>query len=340
MGWPEQPRPRRRKAPIKLPSAAAASSSEFVATHGYADGTWSGPGYRSARTRAKWAQALFALMALAGLSEASVSLQGIDLFGRALNGELISSTEANSFVAGARAADNFYLWCVVGLAIAFLAWLSRTVEITPALGAGTPTDSPRWAIGWWFVPIAFLWKPYQVVRELWDRLATPTRTTGGLVVIVWWLAWIGQAILGRAANAYRDAAPDLEGIRSALLLLLAAAALSTVAAVCGFFIVREVQARADERAAAFGLETQWAPRTPELRSAELGKRERERAKVERSRAEAGFPNCGNCGAKKWEQIGAPKLNSLGSPYARFKCRRCEAQASLYRDGRKWRYRGQ
>ena len=143
----------------------------------------------------------------------------------------------------------------IGLAIAFLAWLSRTVEIVPALGAGTPHDSPRWAIGWWFVPIAFLWKPYGVVREVWDRLATPTRTGDARLVLAWWLTWLSSTFVARFATASANSASTTLASAQSLFAVVAIAEIgSTAAAVLGFLVVREIQARADERALRLGFD--------------------------------------------------------------------------------------
>jgi hypothetical protein len=137
--------------------------------------------------------------------------------------------------------------------ITLLAWLSRTVEIVPALGGGTPRDSPRWAIAWWFVPIAFLWKPYTVVREVWDRLATSTRAAAGTPVLAWWLLWIGAVFVSNVVNRLMTAETigDIQGLFYANAVFQG---LALGAALSGFVVVREIQARADERALEFGFD--------------------------------------------------------------------------------------
>lgn len=219
----------------------------------YAEGSWKSPGYRSATTRAKWAKGFFIATAVASGFEALVALQGFALMGDALKGQ-VSTGQYESFVQAADGADSLFLLCAVGLAVAFLAWLSRTVEITPALGAGTPHNSPRWAIGWWFVPIAFLWKPYTVVREVWDRLATPTQAAAGKLVVAWWLALIGSALVGRFATSAAQNVTTVEAAQGMFLVMFAAEAVSMAAAILGLLVIREIQARADERALALGFD--------------------------------------------------------------------------------------
>ena len=49
--------------------------------------------------------------------------------------------------------------------IAFLMWVHRTYRNLPALGAKVLDTTPGWAVGWYFIPIAFLFKPCQSMAE-------------------------------------------------------------------------------------------------------------------------------------------------------------------------------
>lgn len=56
--------------------------------------------------------------------------------------------------------------------IVFLIWIYRINCNTRALRNVTPAGedmrfTPGWSVGWFFIPIANLWKPYQVLKELW-----------------------------------------------------------------------------------------------------------------------------------------------------------------------------
>jgi len=51
--------------------------------------------------------------------------------------------------------------------VVFLIWEYRSFNNLSALEARNLEFSPGWAIGWWFVPFANLFKPFQAMRELW-----------------------------------------------------------------------------------------------------------------------------------------------------------------------------
>ena len=82
-------------------------------------------------------------------------------------------------------------------AIAVLAWLSRVVDNIPALTGKTPVDTPRAAIGWWFVPFANLAIACDIDRDAWARLATRPEERRATVVYAWWLIWIAGLVADR-----------------------------------------------------------------------------------------------------------------------------------------------
>lgn len=217
-------------------------------THAYSEGTWTSPGYRSGRTRANITLVLFGIVAVAGLASLGANLELL----KAAESEDLSGLDA--LIENLDATGNFFVLSAFALAVAFLAWLSRTVEITPVLGGGTPRTSPAWSIIWWFVPIAFLWKPYTVVREVWERLATPERKGGAWLVVSWWVAWIATGVVDRAAARLSSSAADWVALERAAGLAVGSSFLALTAAILGFFVVREIQARADLRARVLGFE--------------------------------------------------------------------------------------
>ena len=57
---------------------------------------------------------------------------------------------------------------LVATGITFLMWFHRVRANLPALGVTDARWSPGWAVGWWFVPVMSLFRPYQVAAEVWQ----------------------------------------------------------------------------------------------------------------------------------------------------------------------------
>ena len=101
--------------------------------------------------------------------------------------------------------QNFYGLVFVATAISFLLWIHRASRNLHSLGAPWQRFSPGWAVGWWFVPIMFFFRPYQVMVEIWkgstpraSREATFDWKTESVSALLpwWWALWIAQWFVG------------------------------------------------------------------------------------------------------------------------------------------------
>jgi hypothetical protein len=153
-------------------------------------------------------------------------------------------------------------FCVTGVAIwlasavAFCLWIYRAHANLGPLGARWLRFSPGWAVGWFFVPVFLLWRPYQVMREIWqasDPAGAPGEDwrwrEGRTAPLVgwWWFCFLLMAVLNRAARATSNpATADYPGGMElawsiAAILAMVAAALVTIA------LVNAVEKRQTER---------------------------------------------------------------------------------------------
>ena len=79
-----------------------------------------------------------------------------------------------------------------------LIWMYRAHCNIRALGATGLTFSPGWAVGWFFVPIAFFWMPHQAMQELWRASASPEewqRQPGSVLLSWWWALWLLDLVI-------------------------------------------------------------------------------------------------------------------------------------------------
>lgn len=87
-----------------------------------------------------------------------------------------------------------FIACIVLVA----RWIYRASSNAHALRDDL-TITPGWAVGWYFVPIATWWKPYEAMKEIWSAsFPTPdgTGATPPVMMRVWWGLWVGGNILG------------------------------------------------------------------------------------------------------------------------------------------------
>jgi hypothetical protein len=156
--------------------------------------------------------------------------------------------------------------------ITFVAWVWVATANLRSAGARV-RHAPGWALGGWLVPVLNLWRPKQMVDDLW-RASTPGVPLGvdlrlvrrPVVVTLWWAAyWIGsslpavgmvatlRATLGPALDQARAGVPTAPTVDVARLHETAAlwntwgAVLLTVAAGCAVHFVLHISRCQDER---------------------------------------------------------------------------------------------
>ncbi len=86
--------------------------------------------------------------------------------------------------------------------ILILKWIYRANYNAHQLGASGMVFTPGWSIGWYFIPIANLWKPYQAMKEIWQVSANPQSWSSQPVTSIlpwWWFFWIISSMLGNAS---------------------------------------------------------------------------------------------------------------------------------------------
>lgn len=108
--------------------------------------------------------------------------------------------------------------------VTFGVWIHRSHRNVRALGAEGLRFTPAAAVGYFFVPILNLWKPYQAMKDLWRASASPAHWEGmpcGPMLGFWWALWLSAAVVGELSRRMSDAAVGMAGIRTTLQMDLA-----------------------------------------------------------------------------------------------------------------------
>ena len=155
-----------------------------------------------------------------------------------------SNSELIAFDSTATTIGIVYLLLLAVTAIAFVAWLSRAIENVPRMGAGRPAVSPRWSIGWWFIPFANFVMPFRAVRDLDRRMRLPDG--GGAPVGWWWAVYLAYTLPSSLVGAYET--DDIGALTTAFQLSAIFDLVGVVAAVLAILVVRRIQGNADRRA--------------------------------------------------------------------------------------------
>jgi hypothetical protein len=230
------------------------------------------PPPRSLETVQRVAIAGIVLAALASALSLLVSLSYADQIDAQLMGESLTLDDAED-------ANDAFSWAgvlsgaaTIAAAITFIVWFHRAYTNAAALTGQRLRWGTGWAVGAWFVPIMWWWRPKQIANDIWragDPKSKENPQWNALPVpgmVHWWWALyvlagviggIGggmispDAILVDAVSGTGDVSrSDLELERAAANVVAASGAFNVIAAAAAVIFIRQSSRRQDERIAA------------------------------------------------------------------------------------------
>ena len=152
--------------------------------------------------------------------------------------------------------DGISFWAWVICAIVFVVWTHRTYRNVGALGASGLRYRSGWAIGAWFVPVLAIWRPKQIVNDVWrasDRDLPPRAARADwagrrtlLLLAAWWVLWVVGA-LGEWLT-FQIGDQTLASARATLAIRVAGGVCLAAAAILGVRVVSTITRRQQERA--------------------------------------------------------------------------------------------
>lgn len=161
-------------------------------------------------------------------------------------------TDPNAeYPPGAGTLVSIVLLCVfaqvilyITTAILFLVWSQRTTSNSRRSTNGDLDVTPGWAIGWWFVPIANLFKPLSMVQQNYkvaQRSSGPwrSRSSSGLVN-AWWTFWVIFTIIDRVESQLVKQGADLG--QGEIALNAVSGVIMITAAVLAIMVVQKISA--------------------------------------------------------------------------------------------------
>jgi Domain of unknown function (DUF4328) len=169
-------------------------------------------------------------------------LQELELLTRVRDGRSFSEVEAESSDSRQVLLGGIYfvLWIVTF--VTYLRWIYQSNRNARYLAGNSFRFTPGWAVGWHFVPIAGLWKPYQALRELfqashpgfgteWSRAPYPW------VVAFWWILFILSSALGQILFRVSLRAETLDDVIESSRWVLVSDLVNIPLSLCGLVLV-------------------------------------------------------------------------------------------------------
>lgn len=203
--------------------------------------------FRDFEVRQWWAAGLISLCGLSEIVGAVHSVFVLNIVGRVRAGESVDESIAQFADLVAALAGGILGLAYIAGTVMFCCWFYRVYRNATLLSANKPPMSPGWAVGYFFIPILCLFRPFQAAKFAWvecARVASPERPSRPVLVALWWIAWIVSNIIAQvtfrlAMTGSSSTDPTLEEIEMTSRAELSSSVAGLVSAVlCVAFIVR------------------------------------------------------------------------------------------------------
>ena len=178
-----------------------------------------------------------------GVMMAVVSLLSSLMQAELLHRSSFSEAEGQANDSRERIIGLFQLALYLFTAIIFGRWIVRANKNVRALGADGLRITPGWAVGYFFVPIVNLWRPYQAMKDLWRASHDPASwatTAAGSILPAWWTLWLLSCFLGQMSFRATMAAKGLEGLQAATYLQIVSQAVDIPLCLVAIALVTQI----------------------------------------------------------------------------------------------------
>ena len=201
-----------------------------------------------AHDRARWAQWLLGTGALLATAALWSSWQQLQLIQEVARGANISDAELVANDTRQQMFGVAQLGLGAASAVVFLMWTSAHTKRLIELSVSDLRYAPKWSVWGFIVPILNLFRPYQVMSELWkasDLRPGPddpwVKKPTPLIVNLWFAILVTDNVVGRLVSP--AALDTMEQVLRASWLTVLFDALGAVTAVVALRLVAEIDER-------------------------------------------------------------------------------------------------
>ncbi len=203
-------------------------------------------GVAAERTRAKCVTILLVIGIMIDAVAIVSGLAQQELLSRAASSVGITDAEAAANDARHGMIGTFQIFVFLATAVCWLIWLHRAYGNLKLMGTCKSDYTPGWAVGYWFIPIANLVRPYQITKELWLRSARRNAVESikefppAVVLTCWWGVYLISGFLGQLLMRLSSRATAIDELQSVTMMGIALDAVGILSAGLALAVVHTI----------------------------------------------------------------------------------------------------
>lgn len=205
--------------------------------------------FQSINKRTKWVFWIFIALMILNIIAVLSGYAEAELLNRAISGGIVTEAEAMSNDTRQALIGFVQFALYVAAGVAFLIWIHRAHRNLPSLHAADLRFTPGWAVGWFFVPIMSLFRPYQVASEIWKASDPNVDTIDNTswknvatspIVGWWWAFFLITSYLGLFAARAILSGEELSDLLTATYAYMVSDAIDIVGIIITILMVRKI----------------------------------------------------------------------------------------------------
>jgi hypothetical protein len=211
---------------------------------------------------ARWAMILLAAIVVLDAIAVVSDLEEIRVTNRLIEGELVTEDELDASGTRQDAIAAVQSLLYLATTVVFIRWFRRAYRNLAPLAAPHPRFKSWWTIGGWFIPIANLFRPKQILNDIWRGSDRELRRYGDVpwVFGLWWFLWIVSNYASNVGLRLAFTGETLGELRNSSIAYLVSDATDAPLAALAILVVRMTTSRQEQRAAVVASGN--APPTP------------------------------------------------------------------------------
>ncbi|WP_028777300.1 DUF4328 domain-containing protein [Shimazuella kribbensis] len=201
--------------------------------------------FKSATRRAMTVKVMLVIYFICAILSIIVSFRKINIYSGKTISQLNSDMDILKISQLSQYAGLLQLSVFCITVIFFSLWIFRIYQNMSALEASDYLRmTPGWAVGWYFVPIANLFKPYQGMKDVWNACDTEYDKQRGHSLIKWW--WI-IFLLSHQIFSYTITPPTMDNVILNLKISTGLAFLDVISTVLAFILVTRLTKKQEKK---------------------------------------------------------------------------------------------
>ncbi len=136
----------------------------------------------------------------------------------------------------------FYLLVWIAGIVFFLRWFRRAYYNLHQLDRVYPNYQEGWAVGAWFIPFINLFRPYGIMKEIWqytqEKINQPVESRN--IIKLWWLIFIISNLINNMSGRFLNNSSEIEDYILADQIALLTTSFDIIALLLIISIIRKI----------------------------------------------------------------------------------------------------